>query len=131
MLKRVLVLPIALFLTGSCAMVSFKPEVNEFYAEAMKRRCFVMNVDIYFARLESDIAGYCIPTFGILINENGWHSYEEYERKELIFHELGHCALGLQHTENGLMTPKMHTEQEIKKNWDAWLNLLFEDCLKF
>jgi len=131
MLPRVLTFPIALFLTGSCGAASFRNEADEFYSEALKRRCFVMRVDIYFARLESEIAGYCVPTFGILINENGWNSYGEYERKELIFHELGHCGLGLGHTEIGLMAPRMHTEAEIKKNWKDWVDLLFKDCLKF
>ena len=131
MLRRVLLAPIALLLTACSLSASFKPEVDEFYHEAMKRRCFVFEVDMYFARLESEVAGYCIPTFGILINEDGWDSYEEYQKKELIFHELGHCALGLSHSDDGLMTSKMHSEKELKENWNRWLDLLFKDCLKF
>lgn len=36
----------------------------------------------------------------ILINEMYWQQYNEEKRKWLIFHEMGHCALGKGHSDN-------------------------------
>lgn len=36
----------------------------------------------------------------ILINETWWQQYNEDKRKWLIFHEMGHCALGKEHSDN-------------------------------
>lgn len=88
-----------------------------------------MPVDMYFARLDSDIAGYCVPAFGILINETMWARLKDYQRKELVFHELGHCAMGKEHTDLGIMAPSMHSEAEMEIMWDVYVDLLFKDCL--
>jgi hypothetical protein len=130
MLKKTVSLLLTMVLTSSCAFGSFENEYFEFYQEAFKRKCIVFPVPAYFSRLEPEIAGYCIPGFGILINEDRWASLGVLQKKELIYHELAHCTLGLEHSEPGLMAPRMHPEAELKKNWDAWLELLFTSCSK-
>lgn len=52
---------------------------------------------------EANIAGYCeFSTKVITITDNpkifDWVKVSDSEREELIFHELGHCALGRAHT---------------------------------
>lgn len=130
MFKRIKAFSLCLFMTSSCGFASFESQYFEFFVEAYSRNCAVIPVDAYFARLEDKVAGYCIPGFGILINENRWHSMSLMEKRELMFHELGHCTLGLEHTESGLMAPVMHSEEEIKKNWDKWVEELFTVCKK-
>jgi hypothetical protein len=111
----------------SCGFANFEIEYLEFHKEAIRRNCVAFPVNAYFARLEPEIAGYCIPSFGILINEDRWATFGPYQKRELMFHELGHCVLGLNHSD-GLMSPKMHRESELKENWKAWVDDLFKNC---
>lgn len=131
MLKRAFSMLFCVFLSSSCAFAGFENEYMEFFEEAFKRKCFVLPVNAYFSRLEPEIAGYCIPGFGILLNENRWPSMGVYQKKELMFHELAHCTMGLDHSEPGLMAPVMHDEKELKSNWKNWVELLFAKCSKW
>jgi len=131
MLRKTVALLLSIMCISSCALANFETEYLEFYQEAIKRNCMVFPVNAYFSRLEPGIAGYCIPGFGILFNEDRWAAFGPYQRKELVFHELGHCVLGLEHKEPGLMSPVMHQEKDVAANWDAWLNVLFENCEKW
>jgi hypothetical protein len=128
MLYKITASILSLLSFSSCAFANFEMEYLEFYQEALKRNCVVFPVNAYFARLEPEIAGYCIPGFGILFNEDRWANFGPYEKRELVYHELAHCVLGQDHSEPGLMSPTMHSEEEIKKNWSAWVDLLFKDC---
>jgi len=130
MFKKIITMILSFSYVSSCALANFETEYVSFYQEAIKRNCVVFPITAYFSKLEEEIAGYCIPEFGILINEKLWSSLGPFQKKELMFHELGHCVLGLDHSEPGLTTPAMHEEKEIKKNWSAWLDLLFADCMK-
>jgi hypothetical protein len=116
-------------LTMSSCMTpaSYDEEYTSFYQDAAEHACFVSPVPVYFARLEPEIAGYCVPSFGILLNENHWGKYGPYQRLELMYHELGHCALGLDHSE-GLMSPAIHSEKEVEANWSEWREELFTGC---
>ena len=40
----------------------------------------------------------------ITINRAAWNDLNTWERKELLMHELGHCAYGLRHSQLGLMS---------------------------
>jgi len=108
---------------------SFEAEKEMFYREANARGCIVQPVDIYFARL--DAAGYCVPNFGILIDETLWESFGPLQRREVVFHELAHCVFGAEHSKLGLMTPSMHDEAHLEAVWDTYVDLLFTDCLTF
>lgn len=131
MFKKIIAFCLSLSCISSCARADFEMEYLEFYQEALKRNCVVFPIDAYFAKLEDDIAGYCIPGFGILVNETRWEKFGPYQKKELIYHELGHCVLGLTHKEPGLMSPTMHKEKDIEKNWNNWKEMLFKDCTQW
>jgi len=118
-----------LLITACQSAPSFEKQTEEFYREANKRGCFVFPIRTHFARLEENIAGYCVSSFGILLNETKWKDMGEYQKRELVFHELGHCVLGLEHTSLGLMAPSMHSEDELELMWPKYVELLFADCL--
>jgi len=41
----------------------------------------------------------------VIINQEVWNRFNAKQRKTLIFHELGHCLLGLEHSDHGFMKP--------------------------
>ena len=51
--------------------------------------------------------------------------YDSVVLKALVYHELGHCLLGLSHRENGIMIPQMMTRKEYVNNWDKLVVQLF------
>jgi hypothetical protein len=62
-------------------------------------------VSVSFGELSSDKAGICIKYDSghreVVINANEWNSgrMTEWGKFNLIYHELGHCVLGREHTE--------------------------------
>lgn len=70
----------------------------------------------------------------IMINETYWFFYNDWEREQLVFHELGHCALGRMHrdTETPLLIPVsimstvMFDYRIYRDNWQYYMNELFE-----
>lgn len=125
-MKRLLI-AILLMVCACKEKPSFEAERQAFYNEANERGCIVQPVRMHFARL--DVAGYCVTDFGILINETLWQEFGPLQKKEVVFHELAHCVFGAEHTEFGLMTPNMHSEQELELMWDKYVDLLFKGCV--
>lgn len=85
---------------------------------------------VEFADLEPPMAGICFRLTGILLSERLWAEYKPLQRMELMYHELGHCVLFLEHSESGLMSPEIHSEAELIKNWNDWRDQLFSQCSK-
>jgi len=117
---------IALALTA-CSQIS---EYQEFEMEAKNRGCRYFPTGIYFTEILPDSsAGYCIPGVGVFLNENFWPTYGRYQKLELVFHEMGHCGFGYGHSDDGgIMSPTMHTEEEIELSWGVWVDQFFENC---
>ena len=125
-----LIISIILLIICSCSnKPDFSAEKQEWYNEANERGCLVFPTKLYFADLKGEAVGYCVPRFGILIDIDSWNKFGPLQRKELVFHELGHCVLSLEHSELGLMAPNMHSEEELDMMWPKYLNLLFKGCL--
>ena len=61
-------------------------------------RCKYGDSDLEFNLAQSDQGNH------ITINRQGWLTLNDWERKELMIHELGHCAYGLKHSQLGLMS---------------------------
>lgn len=107
-------------------------EYGAFYADAHKRGCAALPVEVTFDDLPPGTAGLCFNLVWIVVlDKNLWLEYGPYQRMELMYHELGHCALYYGHSEPGLMAPTIHREDELVKNWQEWENLLFKDCQKW
>lgn len=121
----------ALLLLFACTKKpDFSAEKQEFYNEAVERGCLVAPVkQMYFAELEDETAGYCFPTTAILISSSRWNKFGPFQKKEVVFHELAHCVFGAEHTDFGIMSPSMHSEQELEMIWPKYVDLLFKDCL--
>lgn len=104
---------IALFLVG-CSHADQSETEKEFSKDsmyvAMERFSKEFGIEITSTISFSDdpyngFPGYCIVETGFIsINKEWWVDVDEEEREALIFHELGHCELGLGHTEKpGIM----------------------------
>ena len=104
---------------GGVLPPDFRIYVHEF-EEATGRHEYV---DIFFGdtsyleEFGSKAAGQCFPRTNmhqpyIVVNKPDWDVYSENVRRVLIFHELGHCVLGLPHTNYGIMRPMLPPEAE-------------------
>jgi hypothetical protein len=78
---------------------TFVPYIQEFEKHYQGSTA---NIPIGFADLASTYAGVCYRSGGhayIKIDKAYWPKMSEYQKLNLIFHELGHCALNRGHTE--------------------------------
>lgn len=67
----------------------------------LDRSLRIYGVDKFSQSLEDDgVIGLCVKTAGeitIYLSKPHWDSYDSQQREMLIFHELGHCVLNLEH----------------------------------
>ena len=84
-----------------------------------------------------DIAGVCVYGINaIIVNRAAWKYLNDHGRRELIYHELAHCALGMDHDEsvyvigNRLFPDIMNTELyplwQSDSSWQARKSILFK-----
>lgn len=81
-----------------------QPFVNNFVADMNERGITrdISGLSVSFSSLDSGVAGICSPSEGrvvispIFINDSR-------NLEELIYHELGHCVLGMEHRSNSIM----------------------------
>lgn len=62
----------------------------------------------------------------IFIDREMWEHLEDPVRKQLFYHELGHCLFGLEHTATGIMQPNIYTPI----TWDTDLIEFFNAATK-
>lgn len=75
-----------------------------------------------------DVLGYCVPGQRVVIRKSTWNEMSEIERKTLIYHEMGHCALNLDHTSPktaDIMTPRMIAPSTATRHWRKLVSILF------
>ncbi len=68
-----------------------------------------VSVSVVSASLEHKIYGRCkrpllLPSY-VQIDIKRWERLDEASREVILFHELGHCVLGLRHQEGTVMAP--------------------------
>ena len=51
---------------------------------------------------------YAVPV--VTVNERAWNLLPTRFKKKLIYHELGHCVLHLNHSLRGFMAPRIDTD---------------------
>lgn len=88
---------------------AYKDSAFDIQIEAFKREALLRNKDIdiskitvIFGKQEGNSVGLCITAHSqpfITIHKQFWTIYDQFEREELIFHELGHCVLDREHCE--------------------------------
>jgi len=100
-MKIINVLP--LIFIASCAKTQvtvdpeFKPYLEKFTTDVGGD---TSDVSVVFEELSGDTVGLCITDGDdkhIKIHPKHWAKVSHEEREELIYHELGHCVLGLGH----------------------------------
>jgi len=77
-------------------------------------RCDHANSDIEFNLTQADQGNH------VTINREMWNTLNIWERKELLIHELAHCAYGIEHSKYGLMNPELI----LIKNQQGYDNIL-------
>ena len=75
---------------------------------------------------EDTVIGLCYPHIGVEILRSYWDDATEWEKKALVYHELGHCSLGLDHIqEHGIMLPSL-TPPRDEHEWVRMVEQLFK-----
>jgi hypothetical protein len=75
--------------------------------------------------------GECQPYANIVrIHQGTWHFLAPIEKLELLLHEVGHCALLMDHRENSIMQTTGFLSGDFYMNFDHYMNEYFQckDC---
>lgn len=78
--------------------------------------------------LSDDAIGFCQPPLRLMVLKSFWSTASEMEKMSLMYHELGHCALGLDHEDDvpDIMNSYLIDEEVAVRQWDTLVNTLFE-----
>ena len=114
-----------------------REQVTKFSIDARKRKvpCFTMESALLVDGLITDnknAVGYCDFSYGIFINRDFWMWASVQTRNTIVYHELGHCALGLEHHEGELdiMNPYIQADTVMYKEWNSLVSKLFNRARK-
>lgn len=85
---------------------------------------------VYFdEKMPSDeTLAYCIPGQRVVVRRTTWDKMDEIERKTLVYHEMGHCALNLDHTPDGnadIMASELLHPAIARRHWSKLVALMF------
>jgi hypothetical protein len=119
------------------------PFVKEFFFEARKQGATCFRTSRIEFRTQEQInqdikepigrtLGYCTESGLIALNKDAWDTNGLLMNKAVLFHELGHCTLHLDHaTENStnIMTAFMLDEETLAENWALLMDKLFSNNL--
>ncbi len=131
---------------SDCLPSSISPRVHDklqyavdlFSADATRHQvpCFRTGTIGFIPTLPKDVPpttiGYCTHGVEVRIFTTYWQSAPATERLTLMYHELGHCALGLGHHEGepDIMNSYLLDEVTAEKKWDELVNKMFERAKK-
>ena len=108
---------------------------NQFKADLHSREIFMFDqrintVEIVFEEFETDqYAGFCdYDSNRVRINSKSFDDWAPYFPEMVVYHELGHCILGLPHS-TGIMAPffGLPEYQDYLDNREDRIEELFED----
>lgn len=107
------------------------PYVEEFSQDATSynRTCTKVRDIILSDNVKAGIAGYCQSRFAVVLSRTFWATADEWERRTLVYHELGHCSLDLDHTDEetlAIMNPYILPGYLAKKHWPQLVQALME-----
>lgn len=115
-----------------------RPYVDTFKAIANSRGLSIDwdEISIAFKDLDGNIAGTCYSSGHIDIDPDSWKRFSDEEREVLVFHELGHCVLGRDHTEGtfsdnapvSIMNPIIMYTVYYKRRRDYYRSELFDNA---
>lgn len=100
----------------------FDPYVQEFehyYGHRINNR-------IDFGVTDGDHVAECYYLeANVVVRKEFWDQATDLTREQLMFHELGHCVLGRQHTTYGIMHTPLLKDEYYKANRDKLIEELF------
>ena len=114
----------------------FVPYLARFRSDAKRNEvgCYRTAV-MYFdevtlepTEVEGRVLGFCQPSLRIVIDTPSWEDMSYTDRRTLIYHELGHCALGLEHTEEteeDIMNPYLLDVEVASRKWKELVTKMF------
>lgn len=75
---------------------------------------------VNFGYVSSDRAiAFCeVGNHKIIVDRRKWYGLTEIQRKALVYHELGHCDRGYDHTW-GIMNTTLYTDAQLSAHWDT------------
>ena len=125
---------ILMFLLASCTTTKMNSEFKPFVEEFEKRFDTKVYTKIKFNNYShSTRIGLCDPWENLVFIDKGyWMNTNYFKRRELIYHELGHCHfLFLHHNDDkdenrcfkSIMASSMDSTNCLIRNWDKKLEL--------
>lgn len=115
-------------------LTSFVQDAREYETECMYTNAMHFDTAIVSEEtpgLSGEQVGYCMAPVRIVISKKFWQDSDYIEKKNLIYHELGHCALGLDHTASetlAIMNPYLLPPRLAQKNWETLVREMFVDA---
>ncbi len=105
---------------------NFSREAIRYQVLCSKTKSAVMSSDMP-KQEEGTVIGYCIPYKRMAISEAFWKRATPAEKLTLIYHELGHCALGLDHYDDthDIMNTYLLPGDIADHKWDQLVSQLF------
>jgi len=115
----------------------FQGFVKGFYVDAMahsEKFCIVLasvkfGTDAPLGKADNgDIIGLCDDQHNVRIWRPWWNQASEIAKEAVIYHELGHCVLGLEHAKQdtlNFMTPEIPGDYDLLENWNLLVTKLF------
>ncbi len=87
---------------------------------------FSVNISskIEFTSANRELHAKCFhKTKTIKVNRDHWKTLPLHHKKELLYHELGHCELNLRHVRTAdIMHPRAYSTKADSSNWDALIS---------
>lgn len=100
-LLKLLCLALSLSGCGPVPDSQIEPDLAHYVATFEQAWGSKVNFPVSQAVIDPQFGGVCYnmnsPSRHVVINATYWSSLSESAKEQLIFHELGHCALGRQH----------------------------------
>jgi hypothetical protein len=141
-IKKEITLLFFITLLNACGKIApqvdadLKPYIQKFEQEIDHPASYI---SAKFANLESPVLGRCTFSYPPLIeiDPETWQNLSEYGREQLMYHELGHCALGLKHDDTTTMMGEMELPASIMNTYffgESWFymnnNEKYKEALK-
>jgi hypothetical protein len=110
-----------------------RPQIESFSADALKRgvpclktRKAIME-DKFPEGVGANVIGYCQAPWTISFLKSYWDKASAADRMTLVYHELGHCALNLDHYDEGqdIMNTYLLPGDIAEEKWDKLVNNMF------
>lgn len=107
--------------------------IEQFATDAAKRNVpcyYTFTIGFQETRPEDigeTVIGYCRRGLELRVISSFWDKASGADRMTLLYHELGHCALGLGHTdgEPDIMNSYLLDEKIVDTRWDDLINKMF------